>query len=130
MKRIFHCQVTKLGEEVEELLALNTIVIFGEEALSYYGSPELSSICVMHDFAKPPYFKVTKGSVFCVGDVKMEILAVGQAVDHNLKNYGHATFKLLKEGETQTLKPGDVQVRFVRQPVLEIGTKIEILRSL
>ena len=128
MKKIFRCAVTKLGEDAEEMIAGGTMVLFGEEALSCYDSPELASICVMHDFPKPPYFHVTCGSVLRVGELEMEVLAVGQAVDHNLKNYGHTTIQMLREGQECPLKPGDIQVRYHGTPEVKRGTAIQILR--
>lgn len=128
MKNIFTCTVTGLGEHVAEMIAEGTIILFGEEALRCYDSPELTSICVRHDFPKPPHFRVACGDVLHVGESEMEVLAVGQAVAHNLKNYGHVTIQMLREGVDLPLKPGDIQVRCRDTPEIREGTVVQILR--
>ena len=82
MRTIFTFQVTRLGSEAEAMMELGNLVIFSEEAIKYYESEELESICVMHDFPKSPYFNLKPGQFLRVGEREYEIFAVGEAVNH------------------------------------------------
>ena len=108
------------------MMELGNLVIFSEEAIKYYESEELESICVMHDFPKSPYFNLKPGQFLRVGEREFEIFAVGEAVNHNIKNYGHSTFRFVGKSFDGEMKSGDILVASTEIPPVAPGTVIKV----
>ena len=67
------------------------------------------------------------GYVLHLGDVQLDILAVGDVVAENLLNLGH--FDLKADGRTEAKLPGDVCVAVRPLPLLAPGDVIRVTRA-
>jgi PTS system glucitol/sorbitol-specific IIA component len=118
---VYDSVVTQVGGQVEAFLGHGMLIFFGD------GSPqELHDISVLHaasvaeDGPKP-------GDVVQVGEVLLDVLAVGDVVRDNLINLGHLDLKA--DGRTEAKLPGDVCVRKGSLPLLAVGDPFRILRG-
>lgn len=127
MRKIFECKVLEVGEEAKEYLKYDAFVLFSKVALDSFGSEELESICFKHDFPKVPYFNVKPGHTLYIDDKAFPIEKVGDAANHNLKNYGHVTIKAAGDHPDSYFKPGDIVIRKTGEIKVDIGTVIRVV---
>ena len=66
------------------------------------------------------------GDTIHLGDVSLEVLAVGEVVRDNLLNLGHLDLKA--DGRTTAKLPGDVCVAVGELPLLAPGDAFRIIR--
>ncbi len=117
---VYESAVTQVGSQVEEFLGHGLLIFFGAGS-----PPELHDISVLHaatvaeDGPRP-------GDTVHLGDVSMEVLAVGHVVRDNLINLGHLDLKA--DGRTEAKLPGDVCVRTGDIPLLTVGDTFRITR--
>ncbi len=119
---VYESAVTQVGGQVEAFLGHGLLIFFGAGS-----PPELHDISVLHqatlaeDGPRP-------GDTIHLGDVSLEILAVGDVVRDNLLNLGHLDLKA--DGRTDPNLPGDVCVPVGDLPLLRPGDAFRITRPL
>jgi glucitol/sorbitol PTS system EIIA component len=119
---VYESIVTRVGGQVEAFLGHGLLIFFGDQSPA-----ELHDISVLHsagiaeDGPRP-------GDVLELGDVHLQVLAVGGVVHDNLLNLGHLDLKA--DGRTDPELPGDVCVRVGDLPLLRPGDPFRISRSL
>jgi PTS system glucitol/sorbitol-specific IIA component len=117
---VYESAVTQVGGQVEAFLGHGLLIFFGANSPA-----ELHDISVLHratvsdDGPRP-------GDTMHLGEVALEILAVGPVVRDNLLNLGHLDLKA--DGRTDAKLPGDVCVRTGELPLLAVGDPISITR--
>ena len=117
---VYDSVVTQVGGQVEGFLGHGLLIFFG------VNSPvELHDMSVLHepttaDDGPQP------GDTLSVGDVALEVLAVGDVVRDNLVNIGHLDLKA--DGRTEPKLPGDVCVRVGDLPLPLPGDAFTITR--
>ena len=117
---VYRSVVTQVGGQVEGFLDHGLLIFFGAN------SPvELHDMSVLHepttvdDGPRP-------GDTVHIGDVGLEVLAVGDVVRDNLVNLGHLDLKA--DGRTQPKLPGDVCVPTGALPLPQPGDAFVITR--
>jgi glucitol/sorbitol PTS system EIIA component len=118
---VYESAVTQVGGQVEAFLGHGLLIFFGA------GSPaELHDISVLHQ-ATVAEDGPRPGDTIQVGEVALEVLAVGDVVRDNLINLGHLDLKA--DGRTEPKLPGDVCVRVGALPLLAEGDTFRITRG-
>ena len=118
---VYESTVTQVGGQVEAFLGHGLMIFF------QHGSPdELHDISVLHA-ASVAEDGPLAGDVVMVGEVRLDVLAVGHVVRDNLLNLGHLDLKA--DGRTEAKLPGDVCVPKGDLPLLAVGDPFRILRS-
>jgi glucitol/sorbitol PTS system EIIA component len=117
---VYAAAVTRVGSQVQAFLDHGILIFFGDQA-----PEELHEISVLHrvelaDDGPQP------GDTIHLGDVSLEILAVGEVVRDNLLNLGHLDVKA--DGRTTPKLPGDVCVAIGALPLLVPGDSFRITR--
>jgi glucitol/sorbitol PTS system EIIA component len=117
---VYATTVTAVGNQVQAFLEHGILIFFGDHAPA-----ELHDMSVLHrvevadDGPRP-------GDTAHLGEVSLEILAVGNVVRDNLLNLGHLDFKA--DGRTEPKLPGDVCVAVGSLPLLSPGDAFTITR--
>jgi glucitol/sorbitol PTS system EIIA component len=117
---VFAATVTRVGDQVQTFLDHGILIFFGDHA-----PEELHDMSVLHrvdvadDGPRP-------GDTITLGEVSLEILAVGGVVRDNLLNLGHLDLKA--DGRTDAKLPGDVCVASGPLPLLSPGDAFTITR--
>jgi PTS system glucitol/sorbitol-specific IIA component len=117
---VYATTVTKVGSQVQAFLDHGILIFFADHA-----PEELHDISVLHrvevaDDGPQP------GDSVHLGDVSLEVLAVGEVVRDNLLNLGHLDLKA--DGRTTAKLPGDVCVAVGALPLLQPGDPFRITR--
>lgn len=114
----YSVEVVKLGDMVEEFIQEKMIIIFNENAPA-----ELAEISVLHtvDTLKED---VKVGDTISIGDLKYEVVAVGDEANKTLKELGHCTFKF-KDSNTVDL-PGVINLKGEELKEINISDSISI----
>ncbi len=118
---VYASTVTQVGEQVQAFLDHGILIFFADHA-----PEELHAMSVLHrvevadDGPRP-------GDTIQLGEVSLEILAVGDVVRDNLLNLGHLDLKA--DGRTEAKLPGDVCVATGPLPLLSTGDTFAITRS-
>lgn len=118
---VYDSQVTAVGEQVEAFLGHGLMIFFGDESPA-----ELHDISVRH-VATVAEEGPRPGDTIVLGDVRVEVLAVGSVVHDNLINLGHLDLKA--NGASEAKLPGDVTVAKQDLPLLAAGDAFRILRG-
>ena len=117
---VYESAVTQVGGQVEAFLDHGLLIFFDA------GSPaELHDISVLHSPTLADDGPLP-GDTVHLGDVALEVLAVGHVVRDNLLNLGHLDLKA--DGRTEAKLPGDVCVRAGDLPLLAAGDPFRITR--
>lgn len=117
---VYESTVTQVGGQVEAFLGHGLLIFFGD------GSPEeLHDISVLHA-ASTAEDGPRPGDRVMVGEVHLDVLAVGHVVRDNLLNLGHLDLKA--DGRTEAKLPGDVCVPKGTLSLLTVGDSFRILR--
>jgi PTS system glucitol/sorbitol-specific IIA component len=117
---VYATTVTAVGNQVQAFLEHGILIFFGDHA-----PEELHDMSVLHrvevadDGPRP-------GDTAHLGEVSLEILAVGDVVRDNLLNLGHLDLKA--DGRTEAKLPGDVCVAVGPLPLLSPGDAFTITR--
>jgi PTS system glucitol/sorbitol-specific IIA component len=114
----YQATITAIGPLVAEFIEHNILVLFGETA-----PEELAEFSIIHD-GKDLYETIQVGDVFCLGDSKFQILAVGDVASENLATLGHLILKFYGESEPEL--PGDVCLEAKPLPKIGLGLTIRI----
>ncbi|MGA9101803.1 PTS glucitol/sorbitol transporter subunit IIA [Aeromicrobium sp.] len=118
---VYESSVTAVGGQVEEFLAHGMLIFFADESPA-----ELHDMSVRHT-ATVSDAGPRAGDILSVGDVSMEVLAVGSVVSDNLLQLGHLDLKA--NGLTEAELPGDVNVAKQPLPLPSPGDAFRITRS-
>lgn len=117
---VYKAAVTQVGGQVEAFLDHGLLIFFGA------GAPEeLHDMSVLHE-ATIADDGPRPGDTITLGEVSLEVLAVGSVVRDNLVNLGHLDLK--SDGRTEAKLPGDVCVRTGPLPLLVAGDAFVITR--
>jgi len=118
---VYDSTVTAVGEQVAAFLDHGMLIFFGHDSPA-----ELHDMSVRH--------RVTvaeegpqPGDTIILGEVSMELLAVGPVVGDNLLNLGHIDIKA--NGQTEAKLPGDANVAKQPLPLPSPGDAFRILRA-
>ena len=118
---VYESSVTAVGGQVEEFLPHGMLIFFADESPA-----ELHDMSVRH-IAKVSDEGPEVGDTITVGDVDMEVLAVGPVVRDNLLQLGHLDLKA--NGLTAAELPGDVNVAKQTLPLPSQGDAFRITRG-
>ena len=118
---VYESVVTQVGGMVEAFLGHGLLIFFKAGS-----PPELHDMSVLHE-ATTADDGPHPGDTIHLGDVALEVLAVGPVVRDNLINLGHLDLKA--DGRTEPKLPGDVCVRVGDIPLLTVGDTFRITRS-
>lgn len=117
----FESTVTAVGGQVAEFLDAGLLVLFGTQAPA-----ELHDISVLHarsgNFLDPA---PRPGDTIEIAGRSIEVLAVGDAVEANFNELGHASIKA--DGRMESALPGDICVASGPLPLPHVGDIIRIL---
>jgi PTS system glucitol/sorbitol-specific IIA component len=117
---VYESVVTAVGGQVEAFLDHGLLIFFGDQSpVELHDISVLHSAGVTEDGPRP-------GDIMELGDIRLEILAVGEVVRDNLLNLGHLDLKA--DGRTDVKLPGDVCVRVGDLPLLRTGDSFRIIR--
>ena len=114
----YSVKVVGLGDMVNEFIQEKMLIIFNEDAPA-----ELAEISVLHT-ADTLKGDVNVGDIVSIGDLKYEVVAVGDEVNKTLKELGHCTFKF-KDSNTVDL-PGVINLKGEELKEIVIGNLINI----
>ena len=117
---VYDSVVTQVGGMVEAFLGHGLLIFFKAGS-----PPELHDMSVLHE-ASTADDGPHPGDTIHLGDVALEVLAVGSVVRDNLINLGHLDLKA--DGRTEPKLPGDVCVRVGDIPLLAAGDAFRITR--
>jgi PTS system glucitol/sorbitol-specific IIA component len=117
---VYDSVVTQVGGMVEAFLGHGLLIFFKAGS-----PPELHDMSVLHE-ATTADDGPHPGDTIHLGDVALEVLAVGSVVRDNLINLGHLDLKA--DGRTEPKLPGDVCVRVGDIPLLSVGDVFRITR--
>lgn len=121
MDLIYKTTVTDLGEKAAEFVAQGMFVIFKDDAPDY-----LKEFCVIHK-ENQLLSEIQKGDVLKIQENSFQITDVGSAVNENLKQLGHITFRF--DGETNSNMAGSLCLEKASVPKIEIGMQIAVYRK-
>ncbi len=117
---VYRTVVTGVGEQVPAFVDAGILILFADSS-----PEELHSISVLHS-ADIQEAGPVSGDILQIGDVDIEVLAVGPVVEANLLNLGHIDFKA--DGRSEPKLPGDVCVAKGALRTPEVGQVLRIVR--
>lgn len=98
----YESTVLRSGEEAGLMVEGGVVILYADPI------PEaLESVSVVHGPARGPDREIRPGDVFAVGEHRVELVAVGERAQENLRTLGHIVVYLNPEEGTQLL-PGAV----------------------
>lgn len=115
----YQTTVTKIGQQVKELVDIGILIIFNENA-----PEELAEISLLHTLEELKE-NVEKGDFLSIDGNVFEVLEVGYEANKNLSLLGHCCLKFDKNAE---ILPGDIKLSGVT-PDVKVGSKIKIFRK-
>ena len=119
---VYASTVVQVGGQVPAFLEHGILIFFGDHA-----PQELHDMSVLHRVATAEDGPRPGDSIH-LGEVSLEILAVGGVVRDNLLNLGHLDIKA--DGRTEAKLPGDVCVATGQLPLLIPGDRFAITRPI
>lgn len=117
---VYQTVVTGVGEQVPAFVDAGMLILFADSS-----PEELHSISVLHSADIRDAGPVS-GDILQIGDVDIEVLAVGSVVEENLLNLGHIDFKA--DGRREPKLPGDACVAKGALRTPEVGQVLRIVR--
>lgn len=118
---VYESTITAVGDQVKTFLDHGMLIFFGHDSPA-----ELHDMSVRHEVTVADDGPRT-GDTIVLGEVSMELLAVGHVVGDNLLNLGHIDVKA--NGETVAKLPGDANVAKQPLPLPSPGDAFRILRT-
>lgn len=94
-------RITEIGELVPAFEEEMLLILFGPSA-----TPELKTICVLHDFDSQPENMLKPGTKMEIGDQQYTITQVGDTANKNFDELGHISI-YFRTGKN-TILPGAV----------------------
>jgi glucitol/sorbitol PTS system EIIA component len=102
VKAYYESTVLRSGDEAEIMIDGGVVILYADPI-----PDALESVSVVHNPARGPDRSIRVGDVFVVGEHRVELTAVGERADENLRTLGHIVVYLNPE-EGTTLLPGAV----------------------
>lgn len=121
MSVFFESAVTRLGHEATEMIEGGVLILFAEPV-----PEELADVSVLHMPTREPAHPMQPGDVFCIGDTRLAITAVGGQADENLRSLGHLVLYLNPAADAGLL-PGAIHATG-NLPVPAAGDRLELHR--
>jgi PTS system glucitol/sorbitol-specific IIA component len=118
---LYESTITAVGDQVGAFLDHGLLIFFGHDAPA-----ELHDMSVRHQ-ATVAEEGPQAGDTIVLGEVSLELLAVGPVVADNLLNLGHIDIKA--NGQTEAKLPGDANVAKQPLPLPSPGDAFRILRA-
>lgn len=118
---LYESSVTAVGNQVSTFLDHGLLIFFGDESPA-----ELHDMSVRH-VATVAGEGPKAGDTIIIGELSMEILAVGSVVAENLLQLGHLDLKA--NGQTSAKLPGDVNVAKQALPLPSPRDAFRIVRG-
>ncbi len=120
MELVYKTVITNIGKNAKEFFSHNMFITFKGNA-----PEELIDYCFVHD-ENSLYKEIHEDDILKIDGEAFKITAVGQAVNPNLKDLGHITFKF--SGEKEANIAGTLFIENRKIPSIEVGSVIEIIR--
>ena len=102
MKAYYESTVLRSGDEAEVMIDGGVVILYADPI-----PDALESVSVVHDPARGPDREIRVGDVFAIGEHRVELTAVGERADENLRTLGHIVV-YLNPAEGTSLLPGAV----------------------
>jgi glucitol/sorbitol PTS system EIIA component len=105
MSVYYESTVVRAGEEVEQMVDGGVVILYADPI-----PDALESVSVVHSPAAAPVREIRVGDFFRLGDKEVELVAVGELANENLRTLGHIVV-YLNPDEGTALLPGAVHGR-------------------
>jgi PTS system glucitol/sorbitol-specific IIA component len=105
VKAYYESTVLRAGDEAEIMIEGGVVILYADPI-----PDALESVSVVHTPARGPDREIRVGDVFELGEHRVEVTAVGERADENLRTLGHIVVYLNPEDGTGLL-PGAVHGR-------------------
>lgn len=105
MKAYYESTVLRAGDEAEIMIEGGVVILYADPI-----PDALESVSVVHDPGRGPDREIRVGDVFVLGEHRVEVTAVGDRADENLRTLGHIVVYVNPE-EGSSLLPGAVHGR-------------------
>jgi PTS system glucitol/sorbitol-specific IIA component len=102
VKAYYESTVLRSGEEAELMIEGGVVILYADPI-----PDALESVSVVHNPARGPDRSIQVGDVFVLGENRVELTAVGDRADENLRTLGHIVVYLNPSDDTALL-PGAV----------------------
>lgn len=102
MKAYYESTVLRAGEEAGLMIDGGVIILYADPI-----PDALESVSVVHNPGRGPDREIRVGDVFVLGEYQVELTAVGERADENLRTLGHIVVYVNPE-EGTSLLPGAV----------------------
>jgi PTS system glucitol/sorbitol-specific IIA component len=102
VKVYYESTVLRSGDEAEVMIDGGVVILYADPI-----PDALESVSVVHDPARGPDREIRVGDVFAIGEHRVELTAVGERADENLRTLGHIVVYLNPADDTSLL-PGAV----------------------
>jgi glucitol/sorbitol PTS system EIIA component len=102
VKAYYESTVLRSGNEAELMIEGGVIILYADPI-----PDALESVSVVHNAARGPDRSIQVGDVFVLGDHRVELTAVGERADENLRTLGHIVVYVNPDDDTSLL-PGAV----------------------
>lgn len=84
MRTYYESTVLRAGDEASVMIDGGVIILYADPI-----PDALESVSVVHDVARGPERELRVGDVFTLGEHEIELTAVGDRADENLRTLGH-----------------------------------------
>jgi glucitol/sorbitol PTS system EIIA component len=105
VKAYYESTVLRSGEEAELMIEGGVVILYADPI-----PDALESVSVVHTPTRGPDRSIQIGDVFVLGENEVELTAVGDRADENLRTLGHIVVYLNPSDDTALL-PGAVHGR-------------------
>jgi PTS system glucitol/sorbitol-specific IIA component len=106
----YESTVLRIGAEAAEMVSGGVVILYADPI-----PDALESVSVVHGPASAPSREIQPGDVFRCGDEEIELHAVGERANENLRTLGHIVVYVNAEEGTRLL-PGAVHGRGTLSP--------------
>ncbi|QFU91773.1 PTS glucitol/sorbitol transporter subunit IIA [Amycolatopsis sp. YIM 10] len=101
----YESTILRAGEEARDMVDGGVLILYADPI-----PDALESVSVVHSPTGKPEREVRAGDIFRIGEAEIELVAVGERADENLRTLGHIVV-YLNPDEGTTLLPGAVHGR-------------------
>ncbi|NKQ54025.1 PTS sorbitol transporter subunit IIA [Amycolatopsis sp. K13G38] len=101
----YESTILRFGTEAQDMVDGGVVILYADPI-----PDALEDVSVVHAPAATPEREVRIGDIFRLGEAEIELIAVGERADENLRTLGHIVV-YLNPDESTTLLPGAVHGR-------------------
>jgi glucitol/sorbitol PTS system EIIA component len=105
VKAYYESTVLRAGDEAEIMIEGGVVILYADPI-----PDALESVSVVHNPGRGPDREIRVGDVFVLGEHRVEVTAVGDRADENLRTLGHIVVYVNPE-DGSSLLPGAVHGR-------------------